>query len=84
MQISNFSNNNPFVKSSKVRQITCLSSHFDCKLILSKYEGMRKEDIIKSWYPNETLSDDEVKAIYDNLLNLFLLLYQESQIHDAS
>lgn len=45
---------------------------------------MRKEDIIKSWYPNETLSDDEVKAIYDNLLNLFLLLYQESQIHDIS
>ena len=52
---------------------------------------MRKEDIIKSWYPNETLSDDEVKAIYDNLLNLFLILYQEinvceqeSQIHDVS
>jgi len=52
---------------------------------------MRKEDIIKLWYPNETLSDDEVKAIYDNLLNLFLILYQEinvceqeSQIHDVS
>ena len=50
-----------------------------------------REKIVRSWYPNETLSDDEVKAIYDNLLNLFLILYQEitvcsqeSQTHDVS
>ena len=38
-----------------------------------------RDEIVRSWYPNETLSDDEVKAIYDNLLHLFLILYQESQ-----
>ena len=38
-----------------------------------------RDEIVRSWYPNETLSDDEVKAIYDNLLNLFLIFYQESR-----
>ena len=28
---------------------------------------MRKEDVIKSWYPNEVLSDDEALAIYEQL-----------------
>lgn len=36
---------------------------------------MRKEDVIKSWYPNEVLSDDEALAIYEQLLKLFLTLY---------
>ena len=38
-----------------------------------------RDEIVRSWYPNETLSDDEVKVIYDNLLNLFLIFYQESR-----
>lgn len=38
-----------------------------------------RDEIVRSWYPNEALSDDEVKTIYDNLLKLFLILYQESQ-----
>ena len=33
---------------------------------------MKKADIIKSWYPNEVLSDDEALAIYDRLLKLYL------------
>lgn len=36
---------------------------------------MKKADIIKSWYPNEVLSDDEALAIYDRLLKLYLTLY---------
>lgn len=36
---------------------------------------MKKVDIIKSWYPNEVLSDDEALAIYDRLLKLYLTLY---------
>lgn len=36
---------------------------------------MKKVDIIKSWYPNEVLSDDEAQAIYDRLLKLYLTLY---------
>ena len=38
-----------------------------------------RDEIVRSWYPNETLSDDEVKAIYDTLLNLFLIFYEESR-----
>lgn len=36
---------------------------------------MKKVEIIKSWYPNEVLPDDEALAIYDQLLKLFLTLY---------
>ena len=36
---------------------------------------MKKADIIKSWYPNDVLSDDEALAIYDRLLKLYLTLY---------
>jgi len=36
---------------------------------------MRKVEIIKLWYPNEVLSDDEALAIYDQLLKLYLTLY---------
>lgn len=36
---------------------------------------MKKEDIIKSWYPNEVLSNDEALVIYEQLLKLFLTLY---------
>ncbi len=40
---------------------------------------MEKLKIIKSWYPNEVLSDDEAQQIYDRLLQLFLILYQEGR-----
>lgn len=36
---------------------------------------MKKIDIIKSWYPNEVLLDDEALAIYDQLLKLCITLY---------
>lgn len=42
-----------------------------------------KKEIIRSWYANETLSDDEVNIIYSRLLELFLLLY-ESHSNDLS
>ena len=40
---------------------------------------MEKLEIIKSWYPNEVLSDDDAQQIYDRLLQLFLILYQEGK-----
>ena len=40
---------------------------------------MEKLKIIKSWYPNKVLSDDEAQQIYDRLLQLFLILYQEGR-----
>lgn len=40
---------------------------------------MEKLEIIKSWYLNEALSDDEAQQIYDRLLQLFLILYQEGK-----
>ena len=48
-------------------------------MILSKRWQMEKLKIIKSWYPNEVLSDDEAQQIYDRLLQLFLILYQEGR-----
>lgn len=40
---------------------------------------MEKLEIIKSWYLNEALSDDEAQQIYDRLLQFFLILYQEGR-----
>ena len=37
-----------------------------------------KIDIIKSWYPLDFLSNEEAQVIYDNLLQLFLLLHKET------
>lgn len=36
---------------------------------------MKKVGIIKSWYPDEVLSDDEALAIYNRLLKLYLTLF---------
>lgn len=36
---------------------------------------MKKVDVIRSWYPNEVLSDDEALAIYNRLLKLYLTLF---------
>lgn len=41
---------------------------------------MEKLEIIKSWYLNEALSDDEAQQIYDRLLQLFLLFYNEDNL----
>ena len=40
---------------------------------------MKKVDIIKSWYPNEVLSDDKALTIYDRLLKLYLTLYYANE-----
>lgn len=36
---------------------------------------MSKVEIIKSWYQNEGLSDEEALNIYEQLLKLYLALY---------
>lgn len=36
---------------------------------------MKKLDIIKSWYDDEALSDDEAMVIYERLLKFYLTLY---------
>lgn len=40
---------------------------------------MSKFEIIKSWYPDEIISDEEVLEIYDRLLQFFFVLYQEDK-----
>ena len=45
---------------------------------------MEKLEIIKSWYLNEALSDDETQQIYDRLLQLFLLFYNEDNLTNES
>lgn len=45
---------------------------------------MEKLEIIKSWYLNEALSDDEAQQIYDRLLQLFLLFYNEDNLTNES
>lgn len=45
---------------------------------------MGKLEIIKSWYLNEALSDDEAQQIYDRLLQLFLLFYNEDNLTNES
>lgn len=41
---------------------------------------MEKLEIVKSWYSNEALSDDDALRIYNRLLQLFLLLYNEDNL----
>ena len=45
---------------------------------------MEKLEIIKSWYLNEALSDDEAQQIYERLLQLFLLFYNEDNLTNES
>ena len=45
---------------------------------------MEKLEITKSWYLNEALSDDEAQQIYDRLLQLFLLFYNEDNLTNES
>ena len=45
---------------------------------------MENLEIIKSWYLNEALSDDEAQQIYDRLLQLFLLFYNEDNLTNES
>lgn len=39
-----------------------------------------KIDIVKSWYPQDFLSNEEALVIYERLLKLFLLLYHEATL----
>lgn len=34
-----------------------------------------KREIIRSWYPEDVLSDEQVDEMYSRLLNYFLTLY---------
>lgn len=45
---------------------------------------MEKLEIVKSWYPNETLSDGDASIIYERLLQLFLLFYNEDNLTNES
>ena len=45
---------------------------------------MEKLEIVKSWYPNEALSDDDASRIYERLLQFLLLLYNEDNLTNES
>ncbi len=75
LETNDFQANNVLDNIHLVRQISCLSSQLAVYQFCLNCEAMRKEDVIKSWYPNEVLSDDEALAIYEQLLKLFLTLY---------
>ncbi len=75
LETNNFQTNDVYAIVHIVRQMNCLSSQLAVYQFCLNCEAMRKEDVIKSWYPNEVLSDDEALAIYEQLLKLFLTLY---------
>ena len=59
LETNDFQANNVLDNIHLVRQISCLSSQLAVYQFCLNCEAMRKEDVIKSWYPNEVLSDDE-------------------------
>ncbi len=52
-----------------------LKSQISLNILSKRWRVRSKREIIRSWYPEDVLSDEQVDEMYSRLLNYFLTLY---------